>query len=288
MKALSIMMLAAAMAAPAVLSAGKIYEWVPKNLRGQAQADKFEAKIVKVEGDASNIVIELPDGTTPTAAEGLVCPQGTVIATGEGEQVIFALEGTQNGKPFQNSMLSVRPGSEVRLDTLAVQGDSVVSRVAMTQGEVRIKVTEERQDFSTDMKVATPNATASVTGTDVTQFGFNANKGTYAAVAQGSLLATRKDGTGTKIGGGSSAGDKNSALDQALQNATRLLAPLGMNVFEVAVGQLAGGPERFGSDNNNPATNPNLGRGVINSELAAGDRGDTGQPLPATGGRTDK
>ena len=284
---LTLLALLVAVASSSAALAGGHADAVAAAARAQASADKFEGVVTKIEGDVGNMLVLNPDGSDAKIEVGARYAMGTTIETGEGETLILSLEGTQGGKEFKNAMMSIRPNTQMKLDTLAVQASNVVTRVQLKTGEVRIKVTDERQDFSTDMKVATPNATASVTGTDITQFGYNANKGTYVALAAGELQANRNNGTSSKVTGGTGlSGNSGNTLEEQLRNSTRLLAPLGMNVFEVQVGQLAGGTERFGSDNNNSATNPNANRGTVDSQLGGHGGGfGSGQPLPATPGR---
>ncbi len=147
--------------------------WNEENMF-QAAGDRFKGVIEKIEGDTADIIITLPDGSIlKNPKPGDTLPMNTTIVTGENSSLILRLEGEQGGKEFKNAKMTVRQNTEVKLDTLAVQASNVVTRVQIKTGEVRIKVTDDRQDFSTDTKVATPNSTSAVNGTEFTITVFN-------------------------------------------------------------------------------------------------------------------
>ncbi len=244
------------------------------------------AVVQKIDGPLDEVIVELPNGDIPDAEEGARYPEGTNLSTGDAT-VILAFGGVVDGVEIQNALMSVRPISDVTLDRFLTTGDSVVTRIKVKSGEIRVKITEERTDYSTDMKIATPNATASVTGTDVSAIGFSSGRGTYVAVASGSISSARDDGTVRGVSGGAfiGAGD-DSALDAAMSQASKSNAPIGVASYEVAAGQLSiGGPERQASDLNNSDTNPNGFRGVSEETIREfeEDNGEfrEGEPLPS-------
>ena len=125
-------------------------------------------RIVKIDGPLDEVEIILKDGTEvdlETLPDNYEFPEGTTITTGDAT-VIVAIDGCIDGEAIKNSMMSIRPVSEVTLDRFLFAEDSAITRIWIKSGEVRVKVTEERADYSTDMKTATPNATAGVSGTD--------------------------------------------------------------------------------------------------------------------------
>lgn len=250
----------------------------------------IKAVVKLVEGDAAETVVITPDSDDWLEAEvGAEYPEGTEISTGDGVKIVLALEGSVDGTDLSDALLSVRENSEIKLDRLLVQDNSVVTRLKVKTGEIRVKVTEDKPEYATDMKVATPNATASVTGTDVHAIGFNANRGTYMAVASGSISAQSGGRTRNVTGGSELDGDSDSTLDAALNNASSVVAPIGFVAYEVKVGQLIpGGPERSASDLNNPSTNPNSGRGSFDNDTERGEEFDPGQTLPSTARRTNR
>jgi|GEM_PF-6964407 len=253
--------------------------------------DGIKAVVKAVEGDAAETVVIMPDSDEWLEAEvGAAYPEGTEFSTGDGVTIVLSLEGSVDGTDLADAMLSIRENSELTLDRLLVENSSVVTRLKVKTGEIRVKVTEDKPEYATDMKVATPNATASVTGTDVHAIGFNANRGTYMAVASGSISTSRADGRTRNVTGGNELNDgADSALDAALSNASSVIAPIGFVAYEVSVGQLiAGGPERSASDLNNPSTNPNAGRGGSAETDRDTNEFDPGQTLPATARRTNR
>ncbi|MCA8939581.1 MAG: FecR domain-containing protein [Planctomycetes bacterium] len=247
---------------------------------------EFYAVVKKIDGDADEVEVELPDGEAGDVALDAKYPAGTTIVTGEAT-VILSLSGMVNGQEVNNAMISIRPVTELLLDQLVIASDSAATRIQIKSGDIRVKITNDREDLSTDMKVSTPNATASVTGTEVNQIGFSPNFGTTIAVASGSISAANNNGTSTNVGGGTAlAAGSDSTLDSALAAATTNVAPIGMTSYEVSVSQLSiAGPNRAGSDNNNAATNPTANR---NTGSGSGGRVDDGQPLPSMGGRLNR
>ena len=255
-----------------------------------AADDKVEAVVKKVGGDIDDILIELPDESLPDDERYPVAevdaryPEGTTIETGPDSTIIVGIEGTVDGKEIKNSMLSVRHTSNVKIARMLVSGedDSVVTRLKVKTGEVRVKVTNDREDYQTDFKVSTPNATASITGTDVQAISFSMCFGTSIAVQSGNVSAARGNGTSVDVGAGNDVDDQSgSALEAALSKAQNI-APIGMVAFEVKVGQLiTGGIERPSSDLNNPATNPNSGRSQPSDDIIQQSFFDDGSPLPS-------
>lgn len=245
-------------------------------------ADGFYAVVTKYDGPEGETLLVLPDeSVVETFKEGDRFQEGTQVVTGDGCTLIMTLQTVKDGKAANNSMISIRPVSEIRLDKLILSDDGAVTRLKIKSGEVRVKVTETRGDYSTDMKIATPNATASVRGTDVNQIGYSAMRGTYASVASGSISSENRRGRVSGIGGGSNLTDNSdSALDQALRDSSNVIAPIGMVEYEVSVGQLAvAGPQRPGSDLNNAGTNPTSGRSATDA-TGGGGRSDEVDPLP--------
>ena len=244
-----------------------------------AQDKGLVAVVKKLEGTSDEVIVETPDSSNPTIKLDAKYPQGTRIICADAS-VVVSIEGDVNGVAIKNSLMVVKHDTEIKVDRCLVQDESVITRLKLKSGEVRVKVTDERVDYSTDMKVATPNATASVKGTDVHSLGYNANKGTSMVVASGSISAARADGTVRNVGGGAGLTDSaDSILDAALANAAKSSTPIGMSAFEVAAGQLTvGGADRPASDLNNASTNPNASRAVEGSQKTAEAQGNDGPP----------
>ncbi|MCK6441002.1 MAG: FecR domain-containing protein [Planctomycetes bacterium] len=257
-----------------------------------ADAGKTElfAVVKTIDGPPDEVLVQLPDASEPAIAVAARYPQGTKITTGDAT-VIVGIEGTLEGKAVQNSMISIRHTTETVIETALIDNSSssVVTRMKVATGEVRVKVTDESPDYSTDMKVSTPNATASVRGTDVHAIGFSANFGTVMVVASGSISAQRANGTTVGCGAGSDVNDSAmSALESAMTKG-EILVPLGSTEFEVGASQLvSGGPESAGSDTNNPLTNSTLGATGASSSSLSGFAAnhDSSQPPPVKSGRS--
>lgn len=254
-----------------------------------AQDQKGMFAVVKqIQGTASEIAVILPNGADGEVKEGARYPEGTEINTGAEDTVVLQLEGEIDGAPVPQALIAVRTATQVILDKMYVSANDTTTRIAIKNGEIRAKITTERADLGTDMKVSTPTSTASVTGTDVHAIGYSANRGSYMVVASGSIAAAGNNGQVRSVSGGTALGDGDSSvLGNALNAASSLTAPFGSVSYEVTAGQLTfAGAQRSGSDANNPATNPSGARRTSLSDLSSGF--NLGNTLPVQSGRGNR
>lgn len=245
------------------------------------------AVVKQIQGSADNFMVVMPNGAAGTVAENERYPEGTEITTGDDETLVLELEGEIDGAPVAQALIAIKPTSQIMLDKMFVSANSATTRMAIMNGEVRAKITTERADLATDMKVSTPTTTASVTGTDVHAIGYNANFGSYVQVATGSIAAANANGQVRSVSGGTGLGDGDSGvLGNALNASSSLTAPFGSVTYEVTAGQLTfAGAQRAGSDANNPATNPSGNRRATAAERAGFNPGET---LPSRQGRGNR
>jgi hypothetical protein len=278
MRQMTLMMLVA-LAAAALLAPGARAQNAPS-------PDSIAAVCQSIEGDPDEVVLKVPGKGEVRIAKDAKYPEGTTIDCGDGVNVAFTLEGSVGGDAITNAVLAVRQTTSARIDKLVVQGDSVTTRLKLKTGEVRLKITQDGVKVATDMKVATPTATASIVGTELQAVGFNANRGSYQLVASGTINAANVNGTTRNVSGGGFGGEgTGTGTDLNLGASSSNNSPVGMTVWEVSAGQLAfSGVERPGSDANNPGTNPTgAGRGLNPGDLSKGY--DSGAPLPVKPGR---
>lgn len=248
----------------------------------------LKAKVTQLIGQADDFIVTLPDFSEAEAKVGAIFEEGTEITTNSEGTIALQLEGEVDGAPVPHAIVAIKPGTRFLLDKMAVSQDSISTRLAIKNGEVRVKLVEETTSVATDMKVSTPTATASVTGTDVHAIGYNANFGSYVQVASGSISSANANGQVRAVGGGEGMADGDSGpLGAALNASSVINAPFGMVTYEVTSGQLTfSGSLRGGADANNPMTNPSGARRPSLSDLDAGF--NLGNTLPAREGRGNR
>ncbi len=249
-----------------------------------AQESSFHAVVERITGSPEGFIIELPDGTEGVTDVGTKYPAGTRITTDVDCSIILNLEGESEGVQFREAVLSIAQMTDVLLDKMFVRENSPTTRLALKNGEVALKITQERADYATDMKVATPTTTASITGTGGT-VGHSANFGTVVTLFSGSMQAQGQNGQTRNVSEGTSLGEgEDSVLANGLNASSSVNAPIGSVAYEVSAGQLTyTGSQRTGSDANNPRTNPS---GSRRNDLAAiANRFQLGDTLPSRTGR---
>jgi hypothetical protein len=249
-----------------------------------AQDTEFHAVVERFTGFEDGFIIELPNGDLGAVAVGSKFPAGTRITTDVDCTMILNLEGESEGVTFREAILSIAQLTDALIDKMFVRGPSVTTRVALQNGEVALKITQERADYATDMKVATPTTTASITGTGGA-VSHSANFGTQVTLFSGSMQAQNQNGQVRNVTEGTTLGEgDDSTLANNLNSSSSNNAPIGSVSYEVTAGQLSFvGSQRSGSDANNPRTNPS---GARRNDLAAiSSRYNLGDTLPAQSGR---
>ncbi|NUQ35000.1 MAG: hypothetical protein HUU29_08675 [Planctomycetaceae bacterium] len=144
------------------------FEPVPVQL-DQPLADGLYARVAKIDGSVDEVLItlpspELPDEQRyPTAHVDMILPQGTEICTGDASLVLDFID-VRGGQGAKIGIASVRHTSMLTIDCAIVdfETNAAIMRMKVATGEVRVKITDESEDLTTDFKIATPNQTASV------------------------------------------------------------------------------------------------------------------------------
>lgn len=138
----------------------------PAPLPEKAKKDPLTGVVTELKG---NIDMQLADGTWVVVKEGDFIPNDAVIFAGYNAEVTVQ---------FSNKLIYVvSPLSELSIHRFETDPMSYYQDVKLGTGEVRFKVWEG--DLKTNMRVSTPNASASIVGTDV---GLSYNKETGTSI----------------------------------------------------------------------------------------------------------
>lgn len=141
-----------------------------------ARASSNTLEVVKVVED---VEVKLPGGDWTTPEVGQQLGEGGQISTGPDSELHLLF-------PDQSVMI-VKPMTEVLVNTLLKQGNAYKAQVLLKIGEVSAQV-NPRKVVSSDFSVATPVATASVRGTRINRIRFLPGLGMQADLAEGRLL----------------------------------------------------------------------------------------------------
>lgn len=98
------------------------------------------------------------------------------------------------------SVLVLKELSQLRVGELLSQRNRIRIELYLRLGELKAQV-KPQQALSTDFSVRTPNATASVKGTEIQRISYHPPEGTRTELVSGSLLVQTERGQ-TLIGGG--------------------------------------------------------------------------------------
>jgi len=118
---------------------------------------RLQARVTKLDGTAD---MQLSDGTWVVVEEGTIIPYGATIFTGYAAEA--ELQFSQYG------VVTLRSLAELNIEQFEKDASVYRTELKLETGELRFKVIEA--DMKTDMKVQTPNYTASPAGTDFGAF----------------------------------------------------------------------------------------------------------------------
>lgn len=113
-----------------------------------------------IEALSGGVTVHLPDGTSQTAVVGNELPSQSLITTGPG--------GSAAVKFADGSSMLIRPGSEVRMDSLGAYGRSgmIDTRARLQRGRVETAVPPATSRSRNRLEILTPSASAVVRGTN--------------------------------------------------------------------------------------------------------------------------
>jgi len=142
---------------------------------------RLQARVIKLDGTAD---MQLSDGTWVVVEEGTIIPYGATIFTG------YAAEAELQFSQY--TIVTLRSLAELNIEQFAKDASVYRKELKLETGELRFKVFEP--GIKTDMKVQTPNYTASPAGTDFGVF-YDKNAGItlyeiYDGVIEVESLAT--------------------------------------------------------------------------------------------------
>ncbi|MDP3769818.1 MAG: FecR family protein, partial [bacterium] len=123
---------------------------------------RLQARVIRLDGTAD---MQLSDGTWVVVEEGTIIPYGATIFTG------YAAEAELQFSEY--GVVTLRSLAELNIEQFEKDSSVYRTELKLETGELRFKVIESK--LKTDMKVSTPNYTASPAGTD---FGASHNKET--------------------------------------------------------------------------------------------------------------
>lgn len=118
----------------------------------------FAQQTAVVTQTTGKVQLKAPGGEWAIAAPGAKLDQGTLIATGFNSTAVLDLGPSQ---------VQVRPLTRMRLDELLRQGNTAVTSIFLTVGEVRANV-ERLPSLTQTVQLQSPVSTAAVRGTSFT------------------------------------------------------------------------------------------------------------------------
>jgi hypothetical protein len=110
--------------------------------------------------------------------KGMKLPEGTEIWTGYASEAIIAFA--------DNTRILMRAVSNIVINKLTKSKMAVKGEVKMQIGSIKVEV--KKTELKADLKVSTPNTTASVTGTEIREISTYPDTGDRYQLADGTIL----------------------------------------------------------------------------------------------------
>ncbi|MHC4605547.1 MAG: FecR domain-containing protein [Planctomycetota bacterium] len=166
----------------------------PKKEEPAAPKEEKEAVLVEFKGVVD---VKRPADKDWVAAErNMKLPAGSEICTSYGASAKLLFPG--------EITVDVQPLTQATIDTLFQQKDKVSTGVRLKFGAAEVDI--KKSDIKTDMKVATPNSTTSVSGSSATVWAWarrehnfmmiQVQRGRWRTELEGGVVATVEDGGG--------------------------------------------------------------------------------------------
>jgi len=183
--------------------------------------ESLDVTITKVDGDAE--VKKAGETTWTKAMPGLILKEGSFVSTGFKSQVVLLFA--------DNSTVAVKQLTQLKISRFEKDKDAVKTNLRLRVGSVNVKV-KENQPNKTDMKISTPNATASVRGTELQEVRASGHFGDSVAIASGKIDYGTKQGSMPVQGGESTNQNLINPVENLIMNTVVDLAPLGSTDLE--------------------------------------------------------
>lgn len=181
----------------------------------------LEVTINALEGDVEVRKVDEKDWIT--AEVGMKLKEGVKISTGFKSKVVLMFAN--------NSTVVVKALTQLTINRFNQQSNEVRTKLGLQIGAVRVKV-NEKQPVKTDMKIYTPNATASVRGTEIEEIKTSSHFGDTIAVASGKVGYGNEESSITLEGGESTNQNLIHPIENALMQILVQIAPIGTTDLE--------------------------------------------------------
>ena len=184
-------------------------------------SDVLEVTIDAIEGEAEVCPFQEKDWVA--AVKGMKLTEGAKISTGFKSQVVLLFA--------DNSTVVVKSLTQLTVSRFIKEGDKVTTDLKIRVGAVRVKVTEN-QPAKTDMKISTPNATASVRGTEIEEVKASRHFGDSIAIDSGKVEFRNKERAITVKGGESTNQNLTNPIENAVLKTVAEITPAGVTPEE--------------------------------------------------------
>lgn len=158
------------------------------------------------------------------AVKGMVLKEGARISTGFKAKAILLFS--------DNSAAVVNSLTQMTISRFSKDGNSVKTDLSLRIGSIRVKV-KENQPVKTDMKISTPNATASVRGTEINEVKSSSHFGDTISIESGKVNFATKEGNINVQGGESTNQSLINPLENALLKIVAQISPIGLTKSEI-------------------------------------------------------
>ncbi|MBI4835495.1 MAG: FecR domain-containing protein [Planctomycetes bacterium] len=187
----------------------------------ESGGEVLEVTVDAVEGE---VEVKLPGEKEWIPAEkGMKLKEGTRVSTGFKSKIVLLFA--------DNSTVVVKPLTQMNISRFEQKGATVETNLKIRVGSIRVKVTED-QPVKTDMKISTPNATASVRGTEIEEVESSQHFGDSISVDSGEVQYDTQEGS-MPVGGGETTNDTLiNPIENAIMDTVANIAPNGVTSDE--------------------------------------------------------
>jgi hypothetical protein len=204
--------------------AGQI-QLTPEAKSGQtpeSDTTALEVTINEIEGDVE--VRHFKEKDWVPAVKGMTMKEGARISTGFKAKAVLLFD--------DNSTAVVKSLTQMTISRFIKDGNVIKTDLKLRIGSIRVKV-NEKQPVKTDMKISTPNATASVRGTEINEIKSSSHFGDTISIGAGKVNYETKEGNINVQGGESTNQNLVNPLENALLQIVAQIAPIGLTKSEI-------------------------------------------------------
>jgi hypothetical protein len=177
----------------------------------------LEVTVDAIEGEAE---VKLPGEKEWIPAEkGMKLKEGTRVSTGFKSKMVLLFA--------DNSTVVVKALTQMNISRFEQKGNTVETNLKIRVGSIRVKVADD-QPVKTDMKISTPNATASVRGTEIEEVESSQHFGDSVSVDSGEIQYDTQEGSMPVGGGETTNEDLLNPIENAIMETVANIAPTGV------------------------------------------------------------